>query len=487
MYSRRDRLLCRRAREWTIAAWWLLAAGAAHAQVARPPGDGRGSRVSGIVYDSIARMPLAGATVQIAAVGDAVRMSRSTVSDSAGRYTLDSIPSGEYLIGFFHVMLDSLGIEPPVRRLSVAGPATMRYDIGIPGPEAVHTAVCGPRAPNDSTGIMVGIVRDAQSLAPVARASVTTQWQELSFTTQGFSRRVPRFSATTNENGWFAFCGLPPLASVEIIAVHDRDSTAMIELELPISRFARRDLYLGPSVTTIVADTESRADSVALPPHLFRTGTIRLSGTVAATADGRPLPGAHVVIDNGPQATTNERGEWSIGNAPPGTNMLSVRAVGFYPERRVVDIIERAPPVRVSLSTLKAVLDTVKVNATHLYNRDRNGFQRRRQSGIGRYLGPQEIERMHPIATSDLFRMMPSVRVTQRGFDKSILMRGGMSGYCAPAIFLDGMRIEGLSGGDIDGWVQPNEIVGVEVYTLAGAPPQFQTLNGCGTILIWTR
>lgn len=470
-----------------MVAAWLLAAGAVSAQVTRPAGSGSVSKVSGIVYDSIARSPLVGATVQIAAAANAVRMSRSTVSDSAGRYTLDSIPSGEYLIGFFHVMLDSLGIEPPVRRLVVAGSAAMRYDLGIPGPEAVRAAVCGPRAPNDSTGMILGTVRDAQSLTPVAHASVSTQWQEFAFTAQGFSRRAPRSTATANENGWFAFCGIPQLASVELIAFRGQDSTAMIQLDLPESRFVRRDLYLGHSVTTVVADTESRADSVALAPHILRTGTTRLSGTVAATADGRPLPGAHVVIDNGPQATTNERGEWSIGNAPPGTNMLSVRAVGFYPERRAVNIVESAPPVRVSLSTLKAVLDTVKVNATHLYNRDRNGFQRRRQSGVGRYLGPQDIERMHPIATSDLFRMMPSVRVTQRGFDKTILMRGGMSGYCTPAIFLDGMRIENLTGGDIDGWVQPTDIAGVEVYTVAGAPPQFQTLNGCGTILIWSR
>src|SRR5438034_11453535 len=75
--------------------------------------------VTGIVHDSISRIPLSGATVQLVAADRARRFARTTISDSLGRYTLDSVPAGRYSIGFFHPVLESLGIEPPVSELFV--------------------------------------------------------------------------------------------------------------------------------------------------------------------------------------------------------------------------------------------------------------------------------------------------------------------------------------------------------------------------------
>jgi hypothetical protein len=52
-----------------------------------------------------------------------------------------------------------------------------------------------------------------------------------------------------------------------------------------------------------------------------------------------------------------------------------------------------------------------------------------------------------------------------------------------------------LSADDIDTWVKPNEIAGIEVYTGPGVPPQFSAGMGvvglseqvCGSLIIWTR
>ena len=46
--------------------------------------------------------------------------------------------------------------------------------------------------------------------------------------------------------------------------------------------------------------------------------------------------------------------------------MLEVRALGYYPDRRQVNVVDNGPPVRVTLSTLRAVLDTVRIRATRL-------------------------------------------------------------------------------------------------------------------------
>jgi len=74
-----------------------------------------GAAVSGVVRDSIARMPLAGAMVQLVAADGLASFIRTAVSDSLGRFTLGDVPDGRFTLGFFHPMLDSLGVEAPLR------------------------------------------------------------------------------------------------------------------------------------------------------------------------------------------------------------------------------------------------------------------------------------------------------------------------------------------------------------------------------------
>ena len=128
------------------------------------------------------------------------------------------------------------------------------------------------------------------------------------------------------------------------------------------------------------------------------------------TAAGKPLPGAQVSITNGPETRTNERGEWTIADAPVGTRMLEARALGYYPDRRRVDVIAGAPLVHVALSTLRAVLDTVRISASRNGNvRNLMEFQDRKRSGQGRYLTNADILEQNPILTSQPFRSMSGV------------------------------------------------------------------------------
>jgi len=46
----------------------------------------------------------------------------------------------------------------------------------------------------------------------------------------------------------------------------------------------------------------------------------------------------------------------------------------------------------------------------------------------------------------------------------------------------------GIGPDDVDTWVRPNEIAGIEVYTGDMVPIEFQRgLSGCGSIVIWTK
>jgi hypothetical protein len=448
-----------------------------------------GASVNGVVYDSIARLPLRGAIVQLMSADSLRHFSGATASDSLGRFAFDSVPDGRYLLGFFHPMLDSLGLQPTLREVSVSGSRAMRADLAIPSPARLRTTICGPQSSPDANGLVVGVVRGARDGAPISGAAVAGEWLELSITAKGVVRRVPRLVATTGENGWFAMCNVPSAGTMTFMASHGADSTDVIEVQVPAVGFLRRELYLGSARTVLTGETSSLDDTLAAPRRLH-VGDGRLSGTVVAAVGGLPLAGAQVNIVDGPRTRANARGEWTLVAAPMGTRMLEVHAVSYYPERRSVDIVAGAEVVRVALSTFKSVLDTVKVVAGRTDDRERAGFVERRRSGIGSYLTPDDIARRRPVVTSDLFRMMPGVRVEgdTSGFEKQLMVRGSQARWCKAAIYLNGHHVDGLSADDINGMVSPNEIAAIEVYAGSSVPPQFQEiLSGCGSIVIWTK
>ncbi|MGQ0712851.1 MAG: carboxypeptidase regulatory-like domain-containing protein [Gemmatimonadaceae bacterium] len=444
--------------------------------------------VGGVVHDSIARAPLAGAVVQLVSADTARRESRTAMSDSLGRYTLDDVPAGRYMLGFFHDVLDSLGVEPPVRELTVDGRQPMRVDLATPSPARLRAVICGRRTVADSGAFVVGVVRDARTGAAAAGITVSTMWTEYTLSAGGVERRMPRRDAKTGQNGWFAVCNVPTAGTITLVASRGADSTDLIEVEVPPGRFLRRDLYLGP-VRVITAGGAERGDSLAHPSTRRRVGDGRLTGTVIALG-GAPLAGARVGIREGPETRANERGEWTLTDAPMGTRMLEVRAVGYYPEVRPVDVVAGAPPIRSTLSTLSAILDTVQVTASRVYQQYR-GFEDRRRSGAGRYITPEDIARRRPVVTSDLFRHVPGVQV-ERGElgGAQISMRGVVSERCSPAVYVNGHNMRILDAEDIDSWVPPENITGIEIYTGASTPAEFSEGLGvepCGSIVIWTR
>lgn len=446
-----------------------------------------GTTISGVVHDSIARMPLAGATVQAVAAQSIAGVVHTAISDSMGRFTLNRVPAGRYTLGFFHPMLDSLGVEAPLREIYIDGTAPVRADLAIPSAERLRMVICRPKSGADLGAVILGAVRDSRDGMPVAGASVTGEWLEYDLMAGGLVRRIKRLVATTGDNGWFAMCNVPSAGMVVLIAAHGADSTDLIEVQVPADGFARRELYLGPATIVVTADTTKRADSLALAPRRIRTGNGRLSGTVVAAVGGRPLANALISIVDGPQTRADERGEWRLTDAPVGTRMLDVRAVGYYPERRRVDVIAGAPPIRVALSTLKSVLDTVRITASRLRRRDLSGFYDRRRTRQGRYLTPDDIDKQGVLVASDIFRMMPGIRLDRAAFGESVLLMRGAFGDCTPAIYVDGSYMN-LAPDDIDHWVRTKDIAGIEVYTGDNVPPQFQQgMSGCGSILIWTK
>lgn len=444
--------------------------------------------VSGVVRDSIAGRPLVGADVQLVSADTAAPFAATAQSDSLGRFSFVGVAPGRYRLGFFHPVADSLGIEPPVREVTVVSAAPVRVDLAIPSASRLRAALCSARAQADSGAVLVGVVRDARTRVPVAGVTVTGIWLELEFGPQGIDRRIQSLDATTGASGWFALCNVPNAGSLALMARRGADSTDFIELDMPVARLLRRDLYLGPSRVVVTPDTQP-IDSLAAVRRR-RTGDGRLTGVVTAVAGGRAIPGAYVSIRDGPETRANARGEWTLVGVPLGTRVLEVRAVGYYPERVGVDVVADAGPVRTALFTMRAVLDTVTVVASRV-SRGMQGFEQRRRSGVGRYITSEEIVRRRPIQTSNLFSTVPGVFL-ERGTlgDTRIRMRGMFADRCAPSVYVDGHYMSTLSADDIDSWIRPDEIAGIEIYRGAGTPPEFSiglTQQYCGSIVIWTR
>jgi hypothetical protein len=432
--------------------------------------------ITGVVRDSIARVPLGGAMVQL--VGDSAAAGRTVTADSLGRFAFSQIANGRYTLGFFHPLLESLGVEPPLHEVFVLDGRPMRVDLGTPSAARLRSVICGKSA--DSGGVTIGVVRSARDGSPIAGASIVAEWFEMAFQRGAIVRRIPRLVATSAENGWFALCNVPNAGTIALTATRGADTTDIIEMDMPAGGFLRRELFLGARRTITVGDSA---------PRRVQVGEGRVSGVVTAEVGGWPLANAQVGIVGGPQTRTNERGQFTITDAPLGTRMLEVRALSYYPERRPVDVAAGVPPVKFALMTLRAKLDTVRIRSARLTGRDRNGFIERSRAGSGRFISQEEIAKKKLELSSDLFRNLPGIRLEYDplALDRRVLMRGDVNDWCEPGYYIDGHYLSNMTAGDLDDWVKPKEIAGIEIYTIATAPAQFQRMDGCGSIVIWTK
>jgi len=82
--------------------------------------------------------------------------------------------------------------------------------------------------------------------------------------------------------------------------------------------------------------------------------------------------------------------------------------------------------------------------------------------------------------------------MTYSGMRSSVSSRRGPSAFrnipVCVRYFLDGMPWLSNAPGDIEGFVNGNEVVAVEVYNNANVPAQYMgAMGSCTTILLWTR
>src|SRR5215467_5088546 len=180
--------------------------------------SGQWTKLRGLVFDSVAALPLAGAHVELVNADDRSHILFHTISDSLGRFVVDSVGRGRYIAGFMHPMLDSLGLAITQRLLTVAADGELRLDLAVPGPERIEDALCGIGA-KDTNGAILGYVLNSHTFAPTDSATVIAEWTEVILGKGGVGREILSRRAMTDGNGWFALCGVPTSSSVVLRAV----------------------------------------------------------------------------------------------------------------------------------------------------------------------------------------------------------------------------------------------------------------------------
>ena len=431
----------------------------------------------GTVTDSVSHRPLAGTLVQLAR--DASTMTRSAYSDSLGVFRFDSLAAGSYIIGFFDPMLDSIGIELTPKRIEV-GPANPSHvELAIPSPKTIFKQICPSAASNDSLGLLLGHVRDADSDLPLV-GEVTVTWMELTIGQGGIRRERKQFPEKTDAMGWYAFCGIPADVDVTVSARADSLESGVVEARVPADGIFIRDFLVGRADSTIAVLGDSAAGASSARLGTLRRGHARVTGTVH-NDKGQPVRNAAVTVPGtGLEERTGDTGEFTLTGLPAGTQTLDVRALGFEPKRVVVDLTPtHVTTVRVALEHRVHTLDVVKIYGTGGSNLA--AFERRVQAGWGHILTPAQIAQRDPLNVSDLFRAMAGVTVAPTGsFGSAVLLRGG----CLPTVYLNGMRMPDDAAASIDELASPGEITAVEVYTPSGRPPEFWG-NSCGSVVLW--
>jgi hypothetical protein len=478
-------LVSLRAVRWTLAG--VVGGLAALAMVTPLRAQSPGGRVDGIAYDSLRKKPLAAAIVQLVQAPPG-HGAYSATTDSMGVFHFDSVRAGQYIAGILDPLLDSLGVQAPYGAVTVVDGARARVTVAIPPAARLASAICAPsqtargaKPTPDTTGTIVGHVYDALTGAPVGSALVAVLWPVLTLDARGVRRETRQLHAKSNNDGWFAICGLGS-GDYQVRAENGARNTGYIDFTLEQRQLARLSLVLGAD-----SGTASSADSAS------RAGGASLTGTVSAA--GHPIEGAQVVVDgSGKSATTDARGAFTLSGIPDGSRMAEARALGYAPTRVMVEP-SRSEQRTVSIVMSKRVntLDAVTVYGTRGRRvNDLNGFVQRQRTGFGKFLTAAQIDEVGALSVCDLLRRIIGLRVEDSNvMGCTATLRNAMSGMggrsprpCEPTVYLDGMQLGG-SVSDLARTISPHEIMGIEVYSSATEPPQFP--GSCGSLIVWTK
>jgi hypothetical protein len=429
------------------------------------PATGK-ARILGVVLDSLNRGALAGAEVLIEG------QTASATTDSLGKFGFDGLPPGNFQLGVFHPLLDTLGLSILTRPFHIGPDSTYVVAIAVPPAATIIRQKCRTQSAAPGMSAVIGQVRDPETLQPVVRAEVSIAWTDLEVSKAVGIHRTPHLlTDTTDKAGEFRFCGLPSSLQATVQARRGPAATA----ELPVS-LGERPVEL--SARTLLL---SSADSTAKTGNATVSGVVLLEGVPGA--DSRvELLGTEIV------ALTNAKGEFTLRNLPSGSQLLLARHIGYAAQVHPVGLSRHEQPhVTIKLPRYVAVMDPVLVTARRTAALDKVGFGTRRKTAVGYFIGPERLEQIHPLYITDVLRTVPGLRIVPGQYGDAVTSTRDEDGGCIQ-YYVDEIPYTEIEPDDVLKFVSGAEVVAAEVYQAGNAPPQFtRGMGNCTTIVLWTR
>ena len=465
-----------------IIALALCVAPRAHAQ------SDRSGRIEGVVFDSVHARPLADVHVVVAGTGMRSDVRAEATSDSAGRFRIDSLPLGRYLVGFESALLDSLEVTLSPREATVTPGNVTQVALAMPSAAKLRAAVCPGVNLSKELGAVYGQVVNAETDDPMAGVTVVLQWRELSVWDSHESstlRPVSKArlaSVTTDDAGWYRACGVPTGTWVSMQLQHEGRVGPVLRtlVDDSLGIGIRHLAYSAASAR----DSSDFADSTAVLPPL--AGSATLTGIVRGPT-GAPLPAAQVhVLGAQGIAVTDAQGSFTLTNQPAGTREVEVRRIGYGLTNAWVNLRSGAT-VKSDVRLERVVnLDSIRVVAVSTRYKEFAAHQKMGLGGI--FLGPDRIQRMHFNRTSDIIRGMAGFVVRNIRSGRTRVYRQGGGESCVVNV-----SVNGFSGfaDDPDAFsvddVNPRDVGAIEVNSgqYGGGLPELD--HGCGVIVIWTK
>jgi hypothetical protein len=238
-----------------------------------------------------------------------------------------------------------------------------------------------------------------------------------------------------------------------------------------------------------------------------------IEGTLMEVGSNRAISLGLVILmteagDSVTSDVTDSQGRFRVEAEAGGSFVLIASAFGFKETRAGVFELgdDGEMDVEFRVATEAMPIDGLLVELarpTLQHQLIRNGYVRRLQRGLGKFLTPHDIERAPAMTTADVFRGIPGVHVRTIGggvnaFQGEAIQFGSPSGYCTPTVYLDGVRLSPsiVSDNPLEHLVPLQSLDAAEIYQRPAEIPIEYASTGvqpldeggvCGVIVLWTK
>jgi hypothetical protein len=456
-------------------------------------------RLEGTIAPWIASRSVHTAQVSVVSLESDASTTVTARVDSSGRYRLDSLAPGRYLVQVSHPTLDSLDVTLPPGEVVIVASQWTRADFSLPSGDELRNVVCSGLSLGPEKAVIAGRVIDAETRVPLAGANVVAAWTELAadpkskqLVSQGKQAVV-----TTGAAGEYRLCGIPAVKAIELQVQYAGHASVATQLSItPAEGAVVRELSLSVAAAPTLAALDSLDRRATTTPsgassgrdsagrEIELTGNATVAGVVRTTS-GQPLPGADVRVRNARGfSLTDAAGRFVLTDLPAGTQMLLVRRLGYALAEVQVELrADRRLEMNVRM-TRAAELDSVRVFASRSKLAE---FEINRKTNLqGRFLTLSDIQRTKARKTSELIPLLGGYVMMGRGRRAKMME----TDYDPPGTHSckdANVVIDGVDGQAVDD-VLPNQIAGIELYKdAAAAPLEYAGRANCGLIVIWLR